>query len=235
MVNHSHSPLCDKCSHINKIFCGLNIGKHNTIFEENKSVNYKKGMSIFSEGKYPTGIHIIHSGKVKIVKIGDEGKEQIVRFAKTGELLGYRALFGNHAYKASAIALNEVQICHISEKKFFNILSKNQYLYLNLLKKLSLDLGRAEDTILSISQKSAKERIAETIVSLYYKFGHDKNNSIDVQLTRKEIGNLAGTTIETTIRTLSNLKKEHLIELNGKQIVVKDMAGLMCTAHYENQ
>ena len=233
MTKFVSTPKCLDCDHVNHIFCVLGKDKRNKLTQQNTSKAYKKGALIFSEGSYPTGIHIVSTGNIKIVKIGEEGKEQIVRFDNKRNLLGYRSLLGNHVYRASAIAIGKAKVCHIPEDYFLSLLAENHWLYLNLLKKLSNDLAKAEDLILSISQKTVKERVAEAILNLFYKFGCDQYDSIDVKLTRKDIANIAGTTIETTIRTISQLKKEGYIEFNGKKIIVKDVIKLVKLAHYE--
>ncbi len=233
MPNTFKNPICPNCNHVNQVFCALSSDDDTDVTQENSVKKYVKGDTIFVENNYPTGIHILVKGKIKIVKTGEEGKEQIVRFAGDGDLLGYRSLLGNRVYKASAIALSNVRVCHIPEDIFLNTISKNQWLYLELLKKLSNDLANAENIILSISQKTVRERIAEAIIILYYKFGHD-NDTIKVKLTRKDIANMAGTTIESTIRTLSNLKKDNFIEFNGKKIIVQNIQKLIELSHYHS-
>lgn len=222
---------CLSCKHAGQVFCSLQDGEKLIFNDSKKESNVKKGDVIFSENHFPTGIFAVYDGKVKISKLGDEGKEQIVRFAKSGDLIGYRAVLSEDSYHASAIALNNVTLCHIPKDKFLDVLKNNFWLYKDIIKRLAIDLRNAEDKILSISQKTVKERIAETLIILYYEFGHKENESIDVKLSRKDIGNIAGSTIETTIRTLSELKKEGLIEFNGKEIIVKDISALMNIAN----
>lgn len=222
---------CLTCKHVGHAFCSLGEDEISLFNDSKKESLVKKGSVIFSENYFPTGIYSIYDGKVKISKLGDEGKEQIVRFAKSGDFIGYRALLSEDAYQASAIALNDVTLCHIPKAKFLEVLKTNSSLYINIMKTLAKDLRNAENRILSISQKPVRERIAETLIILYYKFGHKENESIDVKLSRKDIGNIAGSTIETTIRTLSDLKKDKLIAFNGKEIIVKDITALMNIAN----
>lgn len=222
---------CMSCKHAGQVFCSLQDGEKTIFNDSKKESNVKKGAIIFEENHFPTGIFAIYDGKVKISKLGDEGKEQIVRFAKSGDLIGYRSVLSEDSYHASAIALNDVTLCHIPKAKFLEVLKNNFWLYKDIIKKLATDLRDAENRILSISQKTVKERIAETLIILYYEFGQKENDSIDVKLSRKDIGNIAGSTIETTIRTLSELKKEGHIEFNGKEIIVKDVPALMQIAN----
>jgi CRP/FNR family transcriptional regulator len=217
---------CATCKHYGYAFCALDEDQVSLFNDSKKESVLKKGSVIFTENHFPTGIYALYDGKVKISKLGDEGKEQIVRFAKSGDFIGYRSLLSEDSYHASAVALNDVTLCHIPKTKFLSVLKENFWLQQDLIKRLAIDLRNAENRILSISQKTVKERIAETLIILYYEFGHKENESIDVKLSRKDIGNIAGSTIETTIRTLSELKKEGFIEFNGKEIIVKDITAL---------
>jgi len=222
---------CLTCKHTGKAFCSLQIDDKIIFSETKKDIFLKKGEIIFKENNFPTGVYAIYNGKIKISKLGEEGKEQIVRFAKSGDLIGYRSILSEDHYHASATALSDVKLCHIPRVNFIDSLKNNFRLNNYILKKLSTDLKKAEEKILSISQKSAKERIAETLILLHHEFGKKDNSSINVKLSRKEIGNIAGSTIETTIRTLSEFKKEGIIQFEGKDIIVNDITKLINIAN----
>lgn len=229
--NDSFPDNCTECKHSGVALCSL-TNEEKTLFNDAKYTKIlKKGDVIFSQSHYPTGIYAVYEGKIKIAKIGEEGKEQIVRFAKAGDIIGYRSLLSEEAYRASATALGDAKICHIPRDVFFKVLRENHWLYKDLMLRLAKDLKAAEEKIISISQKSVKERIAETLILLHHKFGSKSNDSINVKLSRKEIGNIAGSTIETTIRTLSSLKKEGYIAYDGKDIIVKDINKLIQIAN----
>lgn len=219
-------PSCCDCK-VKSVFCSLSNDEKQEL-ESNKGNNfYKKGQAIFYEGNQSHGLYCIFKGKVKLSKLGENGKEQIIRFAKTSDILGYRALFGNEPYQATAIAMEDSYICHLSRENFLKQIKKDPNLSQKLLKVLSEDLRRAEQHLINIAQKTVKERIAETLVLLYNTFGVlDDGKSLDIQLSRAEIADIAGTTTETTIRTLVALSKEKLIKLEGKQIIIQDLKSL---------
>ena len=87
-------------------------------------------------------MYVLEEGKVKISKIGDEGKEQIVRFAKAGDLMGYRALLSGEKYRASATALTDLKVCIIPKENFMKILDNNKQLSSELMQKLTDDFWR---------------------------------------------------------------------------------------------
>jgi len=218
-------PSCSGCKNDSKLFCCLTIDEKETLGENKGNNLYKKGQSIFYEGNQPHGLFCIFKGKVKLSKLGENGKEQVVRFAKTGDVLGYRSLFSNEPYQATATAMEDTYACHISTHNFMKVLNTNSKLSFQAVKILSEDLKNAEQHLLNITQKTVKQRIAEALLILYKTFGFTEDNqTLNVSLTRQEIGDIAGTTTETTIRTLAKLKKEGVILLYGKKIGISNIS-----------
>lgn len=224
---------CSECKmNQNNIFNCLSTNEKD-VLSERKGMNFfKRGQTIFYEGNHAHGLFCIKEGKIKISKLGDEGKEQVIRFATNGELIGYRAMLSNETYNATATALEDSYVCHLSKGKIFDLLQQNQNFSLQLLKVLSNDLKRSEQKLIHIAQKTVRERIAESILLLKEKFGlKEDNKTLNVMLSRKEWGDVAGITTETTIRTLSDFNKEGLIELDGKMIVISNLKKLVLTAN----
>ncbi|NNF01605.1 MAG: Crp/Fnr family transcriptional regulator [Bacteroidia bacterium] len=198
------------------------------ISENKTSSFYKKGDTIFYNGNRCTGLYAVYSGKVKLFKLGEQGKEQIVRFAKEGDLLGYRAMLAGENYHATAQVIEDSVICCVSKQHFLDVLRNNSDLSLNTIKMLADNLKRSENALVNIKQKNAQERVAESLFILKEKFGlRSDNSTLDVELSRREIGELAGLTTETTIRTLAQLSDQGMIELIGKQISIKDKKALL--------
>ncbi len=224
-------PACSDCENENSIFCCLPKDELERL-SFNKDHNFfKKGQVIFYEGNHPHGMFCIHKGKVKISILGEDGKEQIVRFSGEGEFLGYRSVLSNESYKATATAMEDCYVCHIPKENFSDILNKNNKLSLELIRLLSNDLKKSEQNLLSISQKPVRERIAESLLNIKKRFGYEPDGkTLSIVLTRREIGDIAGTTTETTIRTLSDLVKQGCIKLDGKKIQIIDLDKLVQAA-----
>jgi CRP-like cAMP-binding protein len=130
-------------------------------------------------------------------------------------------LLCNEPYKATATAIEDSHICYLSKKKFFELLESNNTLCLNTIQLLARELRQSEQQLVDITQKSVKERIAEVLLQLKTKFGTKPDGvTLDIRLTRREIGDMAGVTTETTIRTLSDLNKDGVIHINGKDIQI---------------
>ena len=215
-------PPCDKCeSSVNSIFCVLNKLELSALSESKSHISYKKGQIIFYEGNYPHGLYCMYSGKVKIHKLGHDGKEQILRLAKKGNVIGYRALLSEDNYHASATAIEDSLICFFPKATYQNQIIANPSLSIQIIKLLSSDLKNAEQKAVNMVQKQVRERIAETILMLKEFFGLEPDNlTINTVLTRESIGNIAGTTTETAIRVLSEFHKSKVVNLIGKKIKI---------------
>lgn len=220
-------PNCDQCTNRGGVLCNLSLDGKIELSEQKGSNYYKKGQTIFYEGNHAGNLYCIHRGRVKLSKLGDDGKEQIVRFAKPGDILGYRAMLSNEPYHATATAMEDCYICLIQKSRFNDLLGRNTKLSSDVIQLLSKDLKLAEQLLIDITQKSAKERIAESLILLEKTFGFQEDGkTLAVTLTRSEIADMAATTTETTIRTLSQLSEEGFIDLVGKRIIFKDNKGL---------
>ncbi len=188
---------------------------------------YKKGESLFQEGGYPKALYVVYKGIVKIHKYGSNGKEQITRLASAGDLIGYRSILNEEQYSASASAVEETRLFKIPSDAFINLIKDNSDFSLKVMKMLAEDLRNAEKQVIDMAQKSVREKVAEALILLSDKFGvNAQTAALNSILTRKEIGDIAGVTTESAIRTISDFNKEEIIEIEGKRILIKDVAKL---------
>jgi CRP/FNR family transcriptional regulator, polysaccharide utilization system transcription regulator len=193
---------------------------------------YKKGQTVFYDGRIPTGLYCLEQGKIKIFKVGIDGKEQIVRLASSGSLFGVRALISGRHYQASAATLEDSVICFVSKSFFFYLLKKYPLLSDEIMLYLCLLLEEAEDKIISIAQKPVRERLAETLLNLNTIFSSDGNTYFNykISIPREDMANIVGTATETVIRLLSEFKEEQLIKIKGRAITLTNIEGLKQTA-----
>jgi len=191
---------------------------------------YKKGQNIFYTDRKPTGIYCLNSGSIKIFKVGENGKEQIVRFVTPGSLLGIRAFMGGRKYAATATAMEDSFVCFIEKKTFFRLILKYPNISQCLMTILSQLLEEAEDKLTSIAQKPVRERLAETLILLEKIFVSPaslENNTSLISISREDLANIVGTATETVIRKLKSFKEENLIELSGRKIKLIDKPGIL--------
>ena len=202
----------------------LNAHKYCTVF--------RKGQVLFAENAMPVGLFCIHSGKVKLSTQGIDGKEQIMRLAKSGEIIGYRALVSNERYHLSAIALEDCSACVIDKTFFMDLAMQEPRIAQQIFKLISNDLKKAEDKIISLSQKNVRERMAETLLFIKATYGMEEDNkSLNVRLTREELADYIGTSTESVIRLLSEFNAAGIISLEGKKILILEHDKLVRTAN----
>lgn len=222
---------CSSCAQKNNsVFCKI---KHLNIIDDTKLVSdYKKGQTIFNEGTTPFGLYCISEGKIKISKPGEDGREIIIRLAKAGDLIGYKALLSGERYNASAVAIDDSKVCFIPKDSFFDILKKNHNLSLDLMSLISSELRNAETKVAQLAQKPVRERLAEALLLLKETYGFEKDGkTLNVQLSREEIANIVGTATESIIRFLSEFRKDGIVELEGKKIIIVDKEKLVARAN----
>ena len=186
----------------------------------------KKGEHIFEEGDSVNGVYCITSGVCKLSKLSANGKDQIVKLVKAGELLGQRTLISDEPANLSAVALEDMEVCFIPKSEVLSFFDTNNQFSRNLMKTICGDLKETSDHMVSISQKTVKERLAETLIYLEENFGKNPDGSLLIQLTREELAGMIGTATESCIRLLSDFNKLGLIALIGKKIVIKDIGKL---------
>lgn len=181
-------------------------------------MSFKKGEVIFKEGAMLNGVYCIKEGKCKLTKLSPNGKEQIVKFIKHGDMLGYRSVLSEEPVSLSVVALEDMSACFIPKKDIYDAIQNNKNFSKDMFKVVCHDLKDANDTIASMAQKTVRERLADTLLFLDETFGEDEDGNIAVKLSREEIANVIGTATESAIRLLSELKKDKVISLVGKKI-----------------
>ncbi|MEZ0375501.1 MAG: Crp/Fnr family transcriptional regulator [Candidatus Sericytochromatia bacterium] len=190
---------------------------------------HKKGQILFYEDNRSFGLYYLVSGKVKLYKFTPEGKIYITRIVSAGELLGCQAFFSNEAYCVSAEVIEDAQVCFIEREAVKEMMAQDPGFSLRLLDKLGQELRDAENKAIDIAYKSVPERMAELLMELKQNFGKalaDGQIKLDISLSREELASMLGTTVETTVRTLTRFKQLNLIGSDKKSILLKDVKRL---------
>ncbi|MDG1041106.1 MAG: Crp/Fnr family transcriptional regulator [Polaribacter sp.] len=180
----------------------------------------KKGEVIFDEGDHINGLFCISDGVCKVSKMSSNGRDQIIYLVKKGDILGERSLINDEAANLKATAINDMEVCFIPREEIVSDLSKNPNFSMNILKDLADSLKKADNVLVDMAQKTVKQRLAEMLINLDTKFGHDTDNVLNIHLSREDIANIIGTATESAIRLLSEFKKEKIISLKGKNITI---------------
>ena len=220
-------PFCDKCAlETGAIFKHLSRDEVDMINFEKEFRQFKRGDVLYNEGSRISGFYCIHSGIIKVFKTGLDGKEQIIRFAKPGDIIAYRSVLSNEVACTSAKVIEDSQVCFIPAEILISFIKSNSTYAHELLKLACHELGEANSFITDIAQKTVRERLAEILLLLVHDFGLDDQNYLQISLTREELANIVGTATESVIRLLSEFKTDRLVELAGRKIKILDKKGL---------
>lgn len=185
----------------------------------------KKSQQFITEGAPLQGLYFVCSGKVKTVKTGINGREQIVRLTTNGDTIGFRGFGTSKRYLIGAYALEDTVLCNFSNETMMEILQHVPEFTYALMLFYAEELNKSENNIRKIAHMNVRERVIDLLLYIHRKFGQ-VNGLIDIELSRKEIADFAGTTEEQAIRILSSLKKEALIKTQGKRVGILEVSEL---------
>ncbi len=186
----------------------------------------KKGGLIFREGEPVYGIHFIQQGGVKIVTTSLHGREQIVRLANEGQILGHRGL-GRTRYYFNAVALMDTLVCLIENELFYEACMNCPKFAVNLIFFYASELRRAELRVKYQAQMNIREKVAMAFVYSYEIFGmNTETRMLNISLSRQDLADIAGTTAEQVTRQLGDFENEKLISRNKRSIKLLNIMGL---------
>ena len=228
-------PECSDCKVFKRsYFSTLENGDLEDLKYEKSASVYKTGQIVFQEDSRAVGVYCLHSGKVKLYKVDNEGREQIVRFVIPGELFGYGSITGSRYYLVTAEAIEDSVICFINANFFSDLTSRYPEILRTLVTSLGTMLNDAEDRMISLARKQVRERLAEALLNLCRKFhpvGCMDDNILN--LSREDLANIVGSATETIIRLLSEFREENLIAIDGRKIILKDVKRLKKIASFD--
>ncbi|MBS1729920.1 MAG: response regulator [Bacteroidetes bacterium] len=187
---------------------------------------YKKKQLVFEESKSPYHLFYIVSGKVRIFKMNDYGKELTVGLYTAGDFFGYQALLENTVYHESAETLEESEISCIGRTDFENLVYKNKAVAQKFIRLLAHDVHENEDQLINLAYNSLRKRVAEAILTLLSKFKEEGKENFSMSISREDLAHIVGTTTESLIRTLSDFKDENIISAVPGNIKVLDESKL---------
>lgn len=195
-----------------------NISDEDSLFSPDCIKPYKKGTLVYSEGAHMKGCYFIYQGFVKIYQTGNEGKEQIIKFEKEGDIFGFRSVILKETACTSVETLSDSIICFIPDTVLFKLIRNNSEFAYELMQIACKELGESNRYIKDIAQKSVKERLAEILLLIAHDFGMEADGTLKLNISREDLGNFVGTATETLIRLLSEYKTEGIVEAKGRKI-----------------
>jgi len=185
---------------------------------------FRKRDSIFSEGDPSDWLYAVLEGKVKITKISHDGKEIILEVISPGDVFGAVAVMRGFPYPANAVAMEDSKMLKLSRSNFLKVLDRFPSVMYCMMQNLGDRMKGTHESLKNIALEKVSSRIASLLMKLAEKSGVEtpEGTVIDFKLTKQDIADMVGTTVETSIRTMSRFKKLGLIAEKDGQIVIKD-------------
>lgn len=184
------------------------------IIAERKARLFKKDQVIYYDGDKGNGLYLILNGRVKTVKLANDGRELMTAIHSAEEYLGVNAMLSNEAYTDTATAMEDSLLCLIPKDQLDNLLNLYPDVAREFIKLLSNHIRDREEQLLQLAYNSVRKRMADTLMRLYRQQGGD------FKVSREDLAAMAGVATETVSRTLTDFKDENLIDKKGSQITV---------------
>jgi CRP/FNR family transcriptional regulator len=175
---------------------------------------YQRDDYIFFEGDLPEWLYIVMEGRVKLLKHSDTGKDIILQIYSPGDMFGEVSLFDRKPYTSSSQAMEPSTILKMPRKDFFLFFGRHPFVATEMILELGRQLGDAQVTIKSLAVDRVEQRIAHILLKLAGKVGVSEKGGImiNLPLTRQDLADMAGTTVETAIRVMSRFTKSKIIK-----------------------
>ena len=187
-----------------------------------KTLLFKKGKALFTEGEPVKGIYFLYSGVVKIHAPWIDGREMIIRFTRGGEIAGHRGLGGGAVYPISATALEDTVACFIDNAFLELSFKANPSFTYTLMHLYATELQKAEKRMRELTHRETKGRIAWALLDILEGSGTAPDGTLALKLTRQDIAAYAGTTYETVFKFFAELTTAGVIATSGKDIRIMD-------------
>ncbi|HWQ31197.1 MAG TPA: Crp/Fnr family transcriptional regulator [Negativicutes bacterium] len=173
---------------------------------------FTKGEIIYHSGDTEKKLYVIHTGRVKITKMSESGKEQIIRIVGPGDFLGELSLFVQAPLNNSAEALETTRVCVIDGTKLKEMITRNPGIAAKILQELSRRLLKAENLIESLGLQDVEQRVASMLLDM-----SEGKAELQLQISKKDLAAHIGISQETLSRKLSQLEEQGLIEQTGQR------------------
>ncbi len=189
------------------------------------SFEINRGSTLNEKGHSTNGAYCIGNGHLKIVWNENNNDESIVKIASPGDMTGYRCLFSEEHFRATAVALTPVQGCFIPKENFNNLIETNTAFNKEILNRMGREIKLSEEWLHAFCRKNVRERMAFALLLLKENCGvlNEDKWILDIQLTREEMSSWIGTAKETVVRCLSDMKDEKVISQEGAHIVILNL------------
>lgn len=214
------------------IFSGLEEGELSHIFARGYKNAYPPGITLFREGDPAATCYLVLTGRLKLTKLHEEGKEFLVRYVPSGQVAAAIALFAGKNYPVTAQVIDRAEIIGWDRNTMMNLLLSHPQLAVNMMRVVIERLEELQRRHLELHAERAEQRIARALLRIMNQSGRKTEEGIliDFRLSRQDLADYTGTTLYTVSRTLSSWEKQGWIASGRERIVVIDPHALMLIA-----
>ena len=211
---------CKSCVYRNLLYDMLSEEEYEKVNASRTEIIFKRGEQMISEGDEIRGFMYLRKGLVKMFKTNPQGKDQILSINKPGDFINLLSIFSNKFHQYSVTALEETHVCTVKFDTILDLVSNNSQFALRLMNKMSSIADEIIRKRFEINQRQVKGRVAYMLRFLAEQIYH--KNEFRMPITRRELGELISMTTENTIRTMSEFRKDGLIDMDGKNLSIID-------------
>lgn len=210
------------------IFAGLSERDWEKVCDLFTERQYQKDDYIFLEGEAPEALFIVKTGKVKVLRHSTDGKDVVLRVASPGQMLGTVATFDGGGYPGTAQAIEDCSLLLLSRNDCLTLVSRYPVFALAVINDLGNRLRSSAEQIRSLAVERVEQRIARILLKLGASAGSDlpEGRVIEMPLTRQDVADMTGTTVETAIRVMSKFRRNDLIRTRRGKVVLVDLEAL---------
>lgn len=224
--SHKHNSTNDVCVSLVPIFNHLDDEQLNEIMKLTKSIKYKKGEVVYRAGYNSDSLYIVSKGKIKIYRLSESGKEQLLHLLFTGDFTGELALFSETIHESYAEAMEDTEVCSVNRTDLQDLLRKYPAISLKILFEFSKRLEQVEKQTTRFATEKVETRLALYLAELVE--GDSEIKEIELPMTKKDLASYLGTTPETISRKLYELEDAGLIkQKENKKIEIINLEELM--------
>ena len=214
------------CVSLVPIFNHLEADQMDEIMKATRSISYCRGEIIYRAGDKSDSLYIVSSGRIRIYRLSESGKEQLVRILNPGEFTGELALFREGIHEAYAEAMMDTNVCMITRTELQEFLMKYPTIALKILSEFSERLETSEKQTTRFATETVETRIALFLAECLE--GENQVMEIKLPMSKKDLASYLGTTPETISRKLAEMEdKGYIRQLPQRKIEILDLDGLL--------
>ncbi|RYG00299.1 MAG: response regulator, partial [Chitinophagaceae bacterium] len=192
-------------------------GLVNHLKDQYDIINYPKKQILYQQGNRPRFVYLVVSGKLKSVKMHEDGKEYIQELFGENDFIGHIPIIEDKNYDDSAIVLENAELLQLPKDDFLQMMSAEPAVLQKFVRLMTKNIRDKEDRLLTLAYSSLRKRIAKALLDIDTKY-NSENHSNAIDISRDDIAHYVGTATESLIRTLSDFKHEKLINITDGRI-----------------